>query len=114
MNSPWPTPISVVRKMTEKAGCISSPRGHILDGSLADRRLRQEAVDLQRIVRAIELFGIDSKLRLAARQVVVRGMGSPLRHELVAAVLADRFRHDRFWIVNVAEKSRVRRTGEHA
>src|SRR3982074_1919016 len=56
---------------------------------------------------------MDAELGLAARQIVVCRLRPPLRHQLVTAVFAYRFRHDGLGIVYVAEEPRVRRTRKH-
>src|SRR5882672_3559914 len=50
---------------------------------------------------------------LAPRQVVVRGLRLPLRHQRITAGLADRLRDHRFRIMDIAEQARIRRAGHH-
>src|ERR1044071_2652954 len=81
--SPCPAPISVVRKITENFGFIRtavrgsrrrSPRHQVVERRIGGWRLRQQSVDLERVVFARQLVGVDPALGLAARQVVVGGM----------------------------------------
>ena len=58
-----------------------------------EARARLLAFLLQRVVDALQLILVDGDAGLAPRQIVVRRLGAPLGHELVAAVLADRHRH---------------------
>src|SRR5688572_32969449 len=93
---------------------MSSPARHVVERWLARRRLGEFSVDLERIVMPLQVFGPDLDFGLAPRQVVICGPRTPLRHEGVAAGLADRSRDLRSRIVNVAEEPRAGRAGEHA
>src|SRR4051812_38166682 len=71
----------------------SSPGRRVVERWLVQARLRQLAVLLQRIVSADDLIGRDARFGLASRQVMVCGIRAPLRHQLVAAALLNRFRN---------------------
>ena len=82
-------------------------------GNAAPARLR--AVDLAADCRrARGRPRAPSMLGLAPRQVVVGRTRALLGHQRVAAALADRLRHDRLRVVDVAEQARVGRAGQHA
>src|SRR6056297_732510 len=106
---PKPAPESVVKAMTEGAGCMSEPF--------------QRAVEPAE--KALGLFGnggeqggqnIDlvERVARARRQILVDRPGALFGHEIHAAALCHKLAHVAIGIAEIAEMPRVRRTGAHA